>query len=55
MVHEKLIEAIQKHRKLKGNDIRNNQTASLEKFDQLENIDLQEIVGQFLWGKVGGY
>jgi hypothetical protein len=42
MVQERLVEAIKKHRKLKDDDFRNNQTVSLDKFECLGDIDLRE-------------
>jgi hypothetical protein len=42
LVQEKLMEAVKKHRKLKNEDFRNNQTVGTEKFDLLIDIDLRE-------------
>jgi hypothetical protein len=42
MVQERLVEALKRHRKLKDEDFRNNQTVSLEKFECLKDVDLRE-------------
>jgi hypothetical protein len=42
MVQDKLMKAIKKHRKLKDDNFRNNQTVSLDKVAQLQDIGIRE-------------
>jgi hypothetical protein len=42
MVQNKIQEAVKKHRKLKDDDFRNNQTVLVEKFDKLKYINVKQ-------------
>jgi hypothetical protein len=42
MMQEKVREAVRKHRNLRNEDFRNNQTVNLEKFDKFNDVDLGE-------------
>jgi hypothetical protein len=43
MVQRRLVEAVMKHRKIGENDIMQNKRISLEKFESLRNIELNEL------------